>query len=99
MAKAEISVLSHAASAVDAVLRLRDAAKTAVAREVARSGGVDQAQDAAHGFAWLATYVEALVQMLAWARKLDAEGRFGEVEHLLTEIAFSEYLAQIAGGI
>ncbi|MFP4570600.1 acyl-CoA dehydrogenase family protein [Rhodosalinus sp.] len=56
-------------------------------------------QTAAHGLAWLATYVEALRQMQAWAERLDGEGRFGEVEHLILQIAFGEYLWQIQGGI
>ncbi|MFP4449587.1 MAG: acyl-CoA dehydrogenase family protein [Rhodosalinus sp.] len=56
-------------------------------------------QTAAHGLAWLATYVEALRQMQAWAAKLDGDGRFGEVEHLILQIAFGEYLWQIHGGI
>ncbi len=60
---------------------------------------LDDAQTAAHGLAWLATYVEALRQMQGWAERLQAEGRFGEIEQLLHQIAFGEYLAQIVGGI
>jgi len=60
---------------------------------------VDAHQDAAHGLAWLATYVESLRQMQGWADRLTAEGTFGEVEELLLQIAFGEYLAQVFGGI
>ena len=60
---------------------------------------VEQNQTAAHGLAWLATYLESLRQMQVWAEKLTAEGGFGDVEHLLHQIAFGEYLSQIAGGI
>ncbi|WP_136660660.1 acyl-CoA dehydrogenase family protein [Nitratireductor sp. XY-223] len=56
-------------------------------------------QFAGHGFAWLATYVEALRQMLSWARRLDDAGDLGELESLLLQAAFGEYLNQIAGGI
>lgn len=56
-------------------------------------------QTAAHGLAWLATYVEALRQMQAWAETLNGEGRFGEIEQLIHQIAFGEYLWQIYGGI
>ncbi|SLN45295.1 acyl-CoA dehydrogenase family protein [Roseisalinus antarcticus] len=56
-------------------------------------------QTAAHGLAWLATYVAALRQMQDWAERLTAEGTFGETEALLHQIAFGEYLAQIFGGI
>ncbi len=60
---------------------------------------IEENQVAAHGLAWLATYVESLRQMQAWAARLDAEGRFGTIEQLLHQIAFGEYLWQIYGGI
>ncbi len=60
---------------------------------------IEQHQCAAHALSWLATYVEALRQMQAWAERLQAESRFGEIEALIHQIAFGEYLAQIAGGI
>jgi len=60
---------------------------------------LERHQHAAHAAAWLATCVEALRQMQAWAGRLDAAGRFGEMERLIHQIAFGEYLAQIAGGI
>jgi (2S)-methylsuccinyl-CoA dehydrogenase len=60
---------------------------------------LEREQHAAHGLAWLATYVEALKQMAAYAGSVEEEDRFGELEALITQIAFAEYLAQIAGGI
>jgi (2S)-methylsuccinyl-CoA dehydrogenase len=60
---------------------------------------VEAEQTASHGLAWLATYVEALAQMQVWAEKVQGEGKFGEVEQLLHQIAFGEYLWQIYGGI
>ncbi len=60
---------------------------------------IEDNQTAAHGFAWLATYVESLRQMQGWAERLDADGKFGEVEQLIHQIAFGEYLWQIYGGI
>ncbi|MEM9901188.1 MAG: acyl-CoA dehydrogenase family protein [Pseudomonadota bacterium] len=60
---------------------------------------VEQHQTAAHGLAWLATYVESLRQMQGWAERLEAEGQFGEIEQLIHQIAFGEYLWQIYGGI
>ena len=56
-------------------------------------------QTAAHGLAWLATYVESLRQMQRWAEALQADGKFGEMEQLIHQIAFGEYLSQIYGGI
>ncbi|MEM0937064.1 MAG: acyl-CoA dehydrogenase family protein [Pseudomonadota bacterium] len=60
---------------------------------------VEQHQTAAHGLAWLATYVESLRQMQGWAERLETEGQFGEIEQLIHQIAFGEYLWQIYGGI
>ena len=60
---------------------------------------LEENQRAAHGLAWLATYVESLRQMGAWADRLTEGGRFGEMEALLLQIGAGEYLAQILGGI
>ncbi|MEB8387889.1 acyl-CoA/acyl-ACP dehydrogenase [Rhodobacteraceae bacterium KMM 6894] len=60
---------------------------------------IEANQTAAHGLAWLATYCDALHQMQAWAERLEKDGTFGEVEGLIHQIAFGEYLCQISGGI
>ena len=60
---------------------------------------IEENQTAAHSLAWLATYAESLRQMQAWAERLQADGKFGEVEQLIHQIAFGEYLWQIYGGI
>ncbi|WP_298492627.1 acyl-CoA dehydrogenase family protein [uncultured Maritimibacter sp.] len=81
--------------------------ETAIARvreTVTEDGRVSAAllelhQTAAHGLSWLATYVESLRQMQKWAEKLVDEGRLGEMERLILQIAFGEYILQIAGGI
>src|SRR5437016_12616833 len=56
-------------------------------------------QLAAHALAWMASYIEALRQMRNWALRLDEGGKFGEIEALILETAYGEYLAQLAGGI
>ncbi len=60
---------------------------------------VEENQTACHGLAWLATYLESLRQMHKWAERLTAAGTFGEVEELILQIAFGEYLWQVYGGI
>ncbi len=60
---------------------------------------VEEHQTATHGLAWLATYVESLRQMQNWATRLSSDGKFGEIEQLIHQIAFGEYLHHIAGGI
>ncbi|MDO5756732.1 MAG: acyl-CoA dehydrogenase family protein [Rhodobacterales bacterium] len=86
------------------VASLLETAKTRV-KDLVSEGGrvsnalVEQHQTAAHGLAWIATYTEALNQMQAWADRLQADDKFGEVETLIHQIAFGEYLSQILGGI
>ena len=84
----------------DIVSRAKAKIRTAVTEEGRVSGRlIEENQTAAHGFAWLATYAQALHQMHNWAVKLQADGKFGEVEQLLHQIAFGEYLSQLSGGI
>jgi (2S)-methylsuccinyl-CoA dehydrogenase len=64
-----------------------------------RADALEEHQYAAHGLAWLATYTEALRQMHAWASRIEADGKFTEMEGLLLQIAFGEYLHHIRGGI
>ena len=79
-------------------------AKQSVAHLVKQEGRIstellEEQQFAAHGLAWMATYVAALDTLLDWARKLDRDGEFRQLESLLLKIAFGEYLSQIRGGI
>jgi len=60
---------------------------------------IDEEQRATHGLAWVLTYVETLKETANWAERIDAEGRFGEIEQLLTQILFGEYLYQLGGGL
>jgi (2S)-methylsuccinyl-CoA dehydrogenase len=59
----------------------------------------DREQRATHALAWLATYLEALRQLCAYAERMRAAGTFGEIEELIVRIGLGEYLAQILGGI
>jgi (2S)-methylsuccinyl-CoA dehydrogenase len=95
----EPGLIDQCADAVSAAERLLQLAKSAVRRSVDGAASADEAQAAAHGLAWLATYVEALRQMLGWARRLEEGGRLAEMERLLLTAAFGEYLAQIGAGI
>jgi (2S)-methylsuccinyl-CoA dehydrogenase len=60
---------------------------------------LDREQRAAHGLAWLATYVEAVRQLGAYAERMATAGQLGAAEELIVRIGLGEYLAQIAGGI
>ncbi len=97
-------LLELAAQATPAAERALQEARRALAAEVVVDGRpsgaeLERRQFAAHGLSWLATYVEALREMLGWGQRLDAEGKFGEIERLILQIAFGEYLSQLHGGI
>lgn len=90
-----------AVAAAEAVLAK---ARAALSARVSTGGRVSNKaleadQAAAHALAWAATYVESLREMRAWGARLEETGRFGEMERLILQIAFGEYLAQISGGI
>ncbi|TRD15073.1 acyl-CoA dehydrogenase family protein [Palleronia caenipelagi] len=97
-------LLATTAAVVAPVNALRDDAIAAL-RDLVTVGGrvsagkIEEHQHATHGVAWLATYAQSLTQMQAWAEKLNDDDQFGEVEQLIHQIAFGEYLAQIRGGI
>ncbi|MFO7920741.1 MAG: acyl-CoA dehydrogenase family protein [Nioella sp.] len=97
-------LLSLTAAALKPAGALLDVATARLRGAVSLDGRVsgtkiEENQTAAHGLAWLATYVEALRQMQSWAERLSAEGKFGKTEALLHQIAFGEYLWQIYGGL
>jgi (2S)-methylsuccinyl-CoA dehydrogenase len=71
---------------------------------VAPEGRVDAAlveagQRQVHGFAWVATTVEGLAQLAAWAGRLAASERLSAGDDLVLRIGFGEYLAQLLGGL
>lgn len=98
----ELLTLTGAAIApLDAVLEAAtQSVRTTVSKDGRVSGQLIEAnQTAAHGLSWLATYVYSLRQMQQWGEKLQGEGKFSEMEQLIHQIAFGEYLAQVQGGI
>ena len=101
-----MSVGAHGAcdQALEAAEGVLARAQAALSRRLAPGGKIDAValdrdQHAAHGFAWLATYVAALRATLDWADNLERAGKFGERERLILQLGFTEYLAQILGGL
>ncbi|MBB5222002.1 (2S)-methylsuccinyl-CoA dehydrogenase [Amaricoccus macauensis] len=97
-------VLILADAAASAAAGLVGTAREALAQKLSRSGRISNAaleadQFAAHGLAWMATYAESLRELVHWALRLGKAGQFGETEALILQIAFGEYLGQLAGGI
>ncbi|MEJ6709808.1 MAG: acyl-CoA dehydrogenase family protein [Amylibacter sp.] len=98
------NLLNTCAAAIPAVENIVDRARVKVSDIVIQDGRVngkafEEHQFAAHGLAWFATYLLSLQQMHKWATNLEAEGKFGELEQLILQISFGEYLWQIWGGI
>ena len=98
---ADRGTLRRAASDAEAYfLELRKS----IALRVAPGGKVDRKlidveQRATHGLAWVLTYVETLKETSNWADRIAIEDRFGEIEQLLSQILFGEYLSQLIGGL
>jgi len=92
------------AEAVPAAETVLAEARRALAEKVVVDGrpsgkALEAEQFGAHALAWVATYVESLRQMQGWARRLEAEDRLGEMERLILQIGFGEYLWQLCGGL
>jgi (2S)-methylsuccinyl-CoA dehydrogenase len=97
-------LLSLTGAAIAPVETVLETAKNRLRSVVSEDGRVsarlvEQHQTATHGLAWLATYAQALRQMHNWAEALNTDGKFGEVEKLILQITFGEYLWQVYGGI
>ncbi len=96
-----LQLTAAALPAVDDILARATAVVSEKVTEGDRVSGqlIEMHQTSAHGLAWLATYIQSLHQMQDWATRLQADGKFGETEQLIHQIAFGEYLWQIYGGI
>jgi len=90
---------ANTSQTVAASEKLLLAAKSAVQTRIKSPSDLDAHQHLGHGFAWFATYVEALKQLDAWGARLGAENRLGVTEKLIIAAGFHEYLNQIIGGI
>ncbi len=96
-----LAAADRALGAAESVLAV---ARSRLAAMVAPQGPVetqrfDRHQLAGHALAWFAASVEGLRQIGHWARRLDDAAALGEAEALIVELAYGEYLAQLAGGV
>jgi (2S)-methylsuccinyl-CoA dehydrogenase len=92
-------VIDGAGRIADVAERLLGIAKRSVGDIMDAAGKGDAAQHVGHGLAWLATYAQSLRQMHAWAGRLSADGRFGDIERLILLVGAQEYSHQMVGGI
>ena len=98
------NLLVRCRAALEDVDRFVIEIRFSLAAHLAPSGRInseqfDREQRAAHGLAWIATYVEGLRQGLGWAERLQAADQFDAIAQLTLLLVFGEYLNQIAGGI
>ena len=96
-----LALTGDSVAAAEALLARAKALITVQVTDNDRISGrlIEENQTATHGFAWLATYVESLRQMQGWAERMAADGTFNEMNQLIHQIAFGEYLWQMYGGI
>ena len=98
------NIFQKCENSLKALNELVNKAKTSVKQKVIKDNSLDsnlleKEQFICHGFAWLKTYNIALREMLNWAKKLDKNKKIFDIEKLILQSAFSEYLSQIIGGI
>lgn len=60
---------------------------------------LNEEQFAAHGFSWVMTYATGLRELLHWAERLHIVGKFNELESLILQAAFGEYINQLKSGV
>src|SRR5258708_35728355 len=96
-----VALAQEATQVVDALLADATAAvrKRVTVDNRMVDGLLDREQRATHGLAWLATYVESVRQLAAYAERMHAGGGLGETEERLVAIGMGEYPAPITGGI
>jgi (2S)-methylsuccinyl-CoA dehydrogenase len=73
----------------------RDGARAALLVRLA-TRSLDEEQRAGHGFAWIATQVASLEAVLAWT---EAGGGCNPLDDLVADLAFTEGIAQLVGGL
>lgn len=96
-----LNICSAAVPAAQAILATAKARLTATTSHSGKISAqlLEENQFAAHALSWVATYVQSLEQMHRWASDLSSRGTLGEIEQLILQIAFGEYLSQLSGGI
>ncbi|WP_428248001.1 acyl-CoA dehydrogenase family protein [Ferrovibrio sp.] len=99
------NLLATCGEALGAAEQLVAQATAAVAQLVRGADGridaarLEEEQFACHGLSWYATYAATMKETLHWAERLEADGKLRELESLILQAGFGEYLAQLQGGI
>ena len=80
--------LGHAQNYRDTVAK---ACRALVAQSAQEGEDGDAQQRALHGYAWVASYVEALTQLLGWARRLQARDQLSALAVDYVAIGFADH--------
>ena len=96
--------LQQAEHAIGGIEKLASAYLEALAGKVTRDNAIDapsleRYQFIAHGYAWVATYLEAITQLTQWSKQLQAQGSFTELEQVIFKVGTGGYLQQLLHGI
>ena len=96
-----LSTCAEAQKSVDAfaeAARARMAVMVSVDGKIS-GGRLNEEQFAGHGLSWIMTYATGLRELLHWAKRLDQVGQRGEIENLILQAAFGEYINQLQSGV
>ena len=99
-----LDLLGTCAEAQQTVEGFVDAARARVAALVTVDGRIsggrlNDEQFAGHGLSWMTTYAAGLRELLHWAERLQQAGRLGEIESLILQAAYGEYINQLRSGV
>ena len=97
-------LLGTCAAAQQAVESFVETARARVGAMVSVDGRVsggrlNEEQFAGHGLSWMVTYATGLRELLRWAERLKEAGQLGEVESLILQAAYGEYINQLRSGL
>ena len=90
--------------AISGIERLAHGYLETLAGKVVRDNAVhtpslEKHQFIAHGYAWVATYLEALRQLVYWAGRLVEQDGFSELNQVVFKVGTGGYLQQLRHGI
>ena len=96
--------LQQAEHAIAGIEKLTHGYLEILAGRVTRDNAIDtpsleRHQFIAHGYAWVATYLEAIKQLTQWSKQLLAQGSSTELEQVIFKVGTGGYLQQLLHGI
>ena len=96
--------LQQAEHAIAGIEKLVSGYLEILAEKVTRDNVIDapaleRHQFIAHGYAWVATYLEAVKQLTNWSKQLQVQGSFTELEQAIFKVGTGAYLQQLLHGI